>query len=65
MERKKLVVKDMDFTKSNIEDLPGGPVVMMALPKQGARVRSLVGELKSHMPWGATSPTKQYRDSQK
>ena len=31
-------------------DFPGGPVVKTALPMQGGRVRSLVGELRSHIP---------------
>ena len=33
-------------------DFPGGPVVDCMLPMQGAWVRSLVGELRSHMPCG-------------
>ena len=35
-----------------MRDFPGGPVVKNPLPMQGTRVRSLVGELRSHMPWG-------------
>ena len=32
-------------------DFPGsGPVVKTLFPKQGARVQSLVGELRSHVP---------------
>ena len=33
-------------------DFPGGPVVDSALPLHGARVSSLVGELRSHIPRG-------------
>ena len=36
------VYKHMDF--------PGGPVVRLCLPMQGLWVRSLVEELRSHMP---------------
>ena len=38
-------------------DFPGGPVVKTALPLQGAQVRSLVRELKSHLPRGAAKET--------
>ena len=31
-------------------DFPGGSVVKIALSMQGARVQSLVGALRSHMP---------------
>ena len=33
-----------------MEGLPDGPVVKTLLPLQGARVQSLVRELRSHMP---------------
>ena len=33
-------------------DFPGGPVVKNLLAIQGTPVQSLVGELRSHMPWG-------------
>ena len=41
-----------DYFKNDFWDFPGGPVVKTALPLQGPRVQSLVGELKSYMPWG-------------
>ena len=41
-------------------DFPGGPVVKTALPLQGAQVRSLVGELGSHMP-RSTAKKKMYK----
>ena len=40
------------------EDFPGVPVVKTELPLQGARVRSLVGELRSHMPQGVAKKSK-------
>ena len=33
-------------------DLPGSPVVETLLLLQGAQIRSLVREIRSHMPWG-------------
>ena len=33
-------------------DLPGSPMVKTQLPMQGARVQSLVRELRSHKPCG-------------
>ena len=33
-----------------MEGLPDGPVVKTLLPLQGARVQSLVRDLRSHMP---------------
>ena len=38
--------------KQTYGDFPGGPGVGIHLPMQGTRVRSLVGELRSHMPQG-------------
>lgn len=32
--------------------LPCCPVVKTVLPKQGVQVKSLIGKLRSHMPWG-------------
>ena len=44
-------------------DFPGGPVVESSLPMQWAWVRSLVGELRSHMLWGmAKKKKKKKRD---
>ena len=39
-------------------DFPSGPVVKTVLPLQGAQVRSLVGELRSHMLRGAAKKIK-------
>ena len=39
-------------SKAHILELPGGPVVKMVVPLQGARVQSLVGELEYHMLCG-------------
>ena len=36
--------------KSQERDFPGGPVVKTWPSNAGARVQSLVGELRSHMP---------------
>ena len=33
-------------------NIPGGPVVKNLLSNEGVQVRSLDGELRSHMPWG-------------
>ena len=40
------------------QDFPCGPVVDSALPLQGAWVPSLVGELRFHMPCGASKKEK-------
>ena len=40
----------LGLTKWSFGDFPGGPVVK--IPVQGAWVQSLVGELRSHMPYG-------------
>ena len=34
-------------------DFPGGPVVNPALPMQGGQVRTMVGEIRSHMLCGS------------
>ena len=39
-------------------DFPGGPVAKNVLPLQGAQVRSLVGEPRSHIPVGAAKKKK-------
>ena len=39
-------------------DFPGGPVVDSVLPLQGARVRSLVGDLRSCMLRGMANMKK-------
>ena len=41
---------------------PGGPAVKTVLPLQGARVRSLARELRSHMPCGAAKKEKKRSD---
>ena len=38
--------------KIMLRGFPGGPVVKTALSMQRTQVRSLVGELRSHMPHG-------------
>ena len=38
----------------------GGPVARAPLPLQGARVQSLVGELRSHMRQGTAKKKKKY-----
>ena len=38
-------------------DFPVVQWLRLHLPMQGVRVRSLVGELKSHMPWGQKTST--------
>jgi len=38
---------------------PGSPVVRIRLPMQGVQVWSLVGELRSHMPWAKKLKQKQ------
>ena len=38
--------------------VPGGPVVRTTLPLHGTQVRSLVGELKFHMPYGTAKKKK-------
>ena len=40
------------FLKTEFLDFPGGPVVKTELPTQRVRVRSPVGELRSHVPPG-------------
>ena len=41
-------------------EFPGGPVVRILLPLQGARVRSLIGDQRSHIPRrGQKKPKKQ------
>ena len=42
---------------ANWEDFPDGPAIKTVLPLQGVRARSLVGELRSHMPRGAAKET--------
>ena len=42
----------------NMWDFPGSPVVKTAIPLQGIRVWSLVGELRSHMPRGLAKKQK-------
>ena len=47
------VVRDVFnlWNKNHVSwDFPGSPVVDSALPLWGVQVRSLVGELRSHMP---------------
>ena len=44
-------------------DLPGGPVVKISLPVQGVQVRSLVEELRSHMPQGQRNQNMNNRSS--
>ena len=39
-------------SKAHILELPGGSVVRMMVPLQGAQVQSLVGELEYHMLCG-------------
>ena len=46
-------------THTHLRDFPGSPVIKTALPLQGTRVQSLVGELRSHMPHGMAKKTKQ------
>ena len=43
---------------NNLEDFPGGPVVKTMLPMQGVQFRSLVGELRSHLLYGAAKKDK-------
>ena len=50
--------------KKNIRDFPGSPEVDSALPLQGARVPSLVGELRSCMPRG-TAVKKKRKEKKK
>ena len=49
-----MLVQQQTFLKrlKPTKDFPGGPVVKTVLPLQGARVQSLVMELKFHMPHG-------------
>ena len=42
-------------------DLPGSPVVKILFPVQGMQVRSLVGELRSHMPYGVAKKLKTHK----
>ena len=42
--------KGKQFLKMKYRDFPGGPVVKNRLTMQGTQVRSLVRELRSHMP---------------
>ena len=46
---------------NNLEDFPGGPVVKTMLPMQGVQFRSLVGELRSHLLYGAAKKEKKKR----
>ena len=39
-------------SKQGEGDFPGGPVVKNPPSNAGKQVPSLVGELRSHMPWG-------------
>ena len=47
------------FSSFPDRDFPGAPVVKTVLPMQGVWVRSLVRELRSHMPHGKKQNTKQ------
>ena len=42
--------------RTQCQDFPGGPVVENPFPMQGIRGRFLVGELRSHLPWGNEDP---------
>ena len=46
--------KEIDKTEDLMDpgNLPGGLVVKMPLPMQGAQVPSMVGEIRYHMPCG-------------
>ena len=46
------VINSKVLLKLNSMYLPGGPVVKTLPSMQGVRVQSLVGKLRSHMPWG-------------
>ena len=47
-------------------EFPGGPVVRIpGFHCSGAQVRSLVGELRSHKPWGAAKKKKKEYNKEK
>ena len=45
--------------RRKVRDFPGGPVVKTLPSMQGVQIQSLVGELRSYMPWGQKTKTKQ------
>ena len=49
--------------KTDSRDFPGGPVVKNPLAMQGMQVRSLVRELRSHMPQATKAYTPQLERS--
>ena len=44
------ILEHFYYLKKKSKNFPGGPVVKTVLPLQGEEVRSLVRELRSHMP---------------
>ena len=49
--------------KNADKGLPGGPVVKARLPTKGARIQSLVRELRSYVPHGMTKKKKKRMQS--
>ena len=41
-------------SSSGSKDFPGGPLLKTPSSRAGAHVPSMVGKLRSHMPWGVT-----------
>ena len=58
-------MKNYNKKKAN-RDLPGGPVVkMLCFQCWGVLIPSLVGELRSHMPWGVAKSLKKKKKANK